>query len=157
MLMRKQSVFLAIALSFFGVVGCSDIPSAPDAPSRVVASSSKQPVRTLPGSVTTSSTLSAYVDGSHEIDFSGYHMWGAVASGGTGTYSYQWQHRVTTSGTWNNVGTNSHAYERYVGPNSVPFYLRVIVTSGSYSFTSAQFLVRNCQNVQIVDCPDPEV
>jgi hypothetical protein len=149
--MHNQRFFLAVALSVLGVVGCSDIPSAPDAPARMVASSSRQPVRTPPDGATTQTALSAYIDGTSDIYYPTYYTWAALASGGTGTYSYQWQHRIATSSTWYNVGTNSWTYEKYVGSNSVPFVLRVIVTSGSESVTSAEFLVRNCQHT---DCSE---
>jgi hypothetical protein len=152
--MRNRRIFWVVALSCLGVVGCSDIPSAPVAPAGMVAGESHQPLRTPPGGVTTSSTLSAYIDGTSDIYYPTYYTWAALASGGTGTYSYQWQHRVATSSTWYNVGTNSWTYEKYVGTNYVPFVLRVIVTSGSYSFTSAEFLVRNCQ---AVDCSEGEI
>jgi subtilisin family serine protease len=67
--------------------------------------------------------------------------WTASASGGNGTYSYQWQYRPETSPTWTNVGTNSASYSRSVSPTSPSFYLRVIVTSGSSTSTSAEYYV----------------
>jgi subtilisin family serine protease len=67
--------------------------------------------------------------------------WTASASGGNGTYSYQWQYRPETSATWTNVGSNSASYSRSVGRTSPSFYLRVIVTSGSSTGTSAEYYV----------------
>jgi subtilisin family serine protease len=67
--------------------------------------------------------------------------WTASASGGNGTYSYQWQYRPETSATWTNVGTNSASYSRSIGRASPSFYLRVIVTSGSSTGTSAEHYV----------------
>ena len=137
---RNQRLFWAVVLPIIGIVGCSDIPSAPN-----------QPLHTPPDRVTDLSPPYAYIDGTNDIYYPTYYTWGAIASGGTGTYSYQWQHRVATSSIWYNMGTNSWTYEQYVGSNYVPFYLRVIVTSGSYSYTSAEFLVRNCQHI---DCSE---
>jgi hypothetical protein len=59
--------------------------------------------------------------------------WTANPTGGTGTYTYQWQWRTGT--TWNN-GATTKSYSRS-GPAST-FYLRVIVTSGGVSVTSAE-------------------
>ena len=56
-----------------------------------------------------------------------YHTWYANPTGGTGSYTYQWQFRREGNTTWSNVGTGS-SYTR-VTPIG-PFYLRVIVTSG---------------------------
>jgi len=66
--------------------------------------------------------------------------WYAQASGGTKPYSYQWQYRPESSGTWTNVGTNSSAYTRSVAPRASSFYLRVIVTGGGTA-TSSEFYV----------------
>jgi subtilisin family serine protease len=67
--------------------------------------------------------------------------WTASASGGNGTYSYQWQYRAEGSSTWSNVGTNSSSYSRSVGRYSPSFSLRVIVTSGTSTGTSAEYYV----------------
>ena len=96
---------------------------------------------TLSGGVVTPppSTLSAYIDGPSEIYAAGTHSWSAYASGGNGSYTYQWQYSVT--GTWTNVGTNSPTYSRFVSGTAPSFSLRVIVTSGGVSYTSPEFWV----------------
>ncbi|HLL84869.1 MAG TPA: S8 family peptidase [Longimicrobium sp.] len=66
--------------------------------------------------------------------------WYATATGGNGTYTYQWQYS-TDGSTWGNVGTNSPSYSRSVSQYAPSFYLRVIVTSGGSSATSAAFYV----------------
>jgi subtilisin family serine protease len=88
-----------------------------------------------PGSVAASISGDDYLYGAT----SGY--WAATASGGDGTYSYQWQYRSASSSTWSNVGTNSSSYSRFVGGLAPSFYLRVIVTSGGASVTSSEFFV----------------
>ena len=94
-------------------------------------------VYTLPG-------VSASISGPDYFYVAGTWVsgtWTASASGGNGTYSYQWQYRPETSATWTNVGTNSASYSRSVGSRSPSFYLRVIVTSGSSTGTSAEYYV----------------
>jgi subtilisin family serine protease len=88
-----------------------------------------------PGSVSASISGDDYLYGAA----TGY--WYASASGGDGTYSYQWQYRAAGSTSWTNVGTNSSSYSRYVGNFAPSFYLRVIVTSGGASVTSSEFFV----------------
>jgi hypothetical protein len=60
--------------------------------------------------------------------------WTANPSGGTGTYTYQWQYRNEGSTTWVN-GATTKSYTRTAYGT---FYLRVIVTSGGVSVTSAE-------------------
>ena len=55
--------------------------------------------------------------------------WYANPTGGTGTYTYQWQFRTESGTTWTNVGTGN-SYTRTVANLALPFYLRVTVTSG---------------------------
>jgi subtilisin family serine protease len=64
--------------------------------------------------------------------------WYASATGGTGSYTYQWQFRNETSTTWTNVGTNSPSYTRTTGLRS--FYLRVTVTSGTATATDEHYV-----------------
>jgi subtilisin family serine protease len=87
------------------------------------------------------STLYAHISGPNGLYvMSGTFTWNAHATGGTGSYSYQWQHRLEY-GSWTNVGTNSASYTRFVGKANGSFYLRVKVTSGGYTFTSPEFFV----------------
>jgi aqualysin 1 len=85
--------------------------------------------------------LSASISGPTDLYGETIQTWDASASGGDGTYSYQWQYRAETATTWTNVGTNRSAYIRHVGYYAPSFYLRVIVTSGSSSVTSPEFYV----------------
>ena len=63
----------------------------------------------------------------------------AQASGGVKPYAYQWQYRPEYSGTWTNVGTNSTLYSRSIPvPGGTPFYVRVIVTTGGVTVTTAE-------------------
>jgi serine protease len=63
--------------------------------------------------------------------------WLASATGGTGSYTYQWQYRGELSTTWSNGGTSS----TYSRASLRSFYVRVIVTSGGASVTSSEFFV----------------
>jgi subtilisin family serine protease len=90
---------------------------------------------------TTPTPLSAYITGPDYIYGAGSYTWNAVASGGNGTYSYQWQYRAGSSSTWSNVGTNSASYTRSVGTYATSFSLRVVVTSNGGSVTSPEYYV----------------
>jgi subtilisin family serine protease len=92
-----------------------------------------------PPPTTTPPTVS--ISGPDYIYFARSYTWNASAAGGDGTYSYQWQYRSELSSTWTNVGTNSSSYTRTVGNYAPSFYLRVTVTSGGYSTTSAEYYV----------------
>jgi subtilisin family serine protease len=74
--------------------------------------------------VTINGPTSVYVLGTRT------YFWSASASGGTGTYSYQWHYRPATSAVWRAVGTNGSTYTRQLVYFDDPFYLRVTVTSG---------------------------
>jgi hypothetical protein len=87
------------------------------------------------------SGLTASISGDDYLYGISTGYWSATATGGNGSYTYQWQYRAETSSTWTNVGTNSPSYSRNVANYAPSFYLRVIVTSGGASVTSAQFYV----------------
>ena len=72
--------------------------------------------------------------------------WYANATGGTGSYSYQWQQRSEFATTWTNVGTNSPSYTRTIPLRS--FYLRVVVTSGTATASDEQLRVRGVRRVR---------
>ncbi|WP_420130085.1 S8 family peptidase [Longimicrobium sp.] len=77
-------------------------------------------------------TLAATITGSSSVYVLGSrtYLWSASATGGTGTYAYQWHYRLATNPVWTAVGTNSSVYSRSVAYVDDPFYLRVTVTSG---------------------------
>jgi aqualysin 1 len=77
--------------------------------------------------VTVSNGPTANITGPTYAFTRGTRTWYANASGGSGTYTYQWQYRVS-GGTWTNVGTAS-SYSRYIGYGDYTFELQVIVTS----------------------------
>jgi subtilisin family serine protease len=87
------------------------------------------------------SNLSASISGDDYLYGATTGYWYASASGGNGSYTYQWQYRAAGSTSWTNVGSNSSSYSRYVGNFAPSFYLRVVVTSGSASVTSSAFFV----------------
>ena len=133
MLVRGKFIVAAMAFSLLGLAGCSDLPSGPREAHGGSMRDTDPPA-----------ALSVYIDGTSEINYPTYYLYAAFASGGTGTYSYQWQSHVANGSVWSNVGTNSSTYDRYVGPNSLSFVLRVIVTSGGTSVISPEFSVQNC-------------
>jgi subtilisin family serine protease len=92
--------------------GFGGAPQAPPAPSP----------GTLAATITGPSSV--YVIGSRT------YLWSANATGGNGTYTYQWHYRPATSAVWSAVGTNSYRYSRTLVYFDDPFYLRVTVTSG---------------------------
>jgi subtilisin family serine protease len=89
----------------------------------------------------TPTPVSVYISGPTDLYAGGTYTWNAHASGGNGSYTYQWQYRGEFSSTWSNVGTGASSYSRFVGARAGSFYLRVVVTSGGASATSAEFYV----------------
>jgi subtilisin family serine protease len=85
--------------------------------------------------------LTATISGPSELYGSGSYTWYATAAGGNGTYSYQWQYKPQGGTTWSNVGTGGSSYTRSVGQYASSFSLRVIVSSGGSTVTSAEFYV----------------
>ena len=73
----------------------------------------------------------ANITGTSSITTAGTYTWQANASGGNGTYTYNWEYRVGTS-AWTSVGTAS-SYSRAVSPGNASFELRVTVTSNGSS------------------------
>jgi len=92
------------------------------------------------GGTTPPSSLAASISGPDYMAGVQTGTWYATATGGSG-YSYQWQFRTESGTTWTNVGTNSASYTRSVANLAPSFYLRVIVTSGGSSVTSAAYYV----------------
>jgi hypothetical protein len=84
---------------------------------------------------------SVSISGPSNITYGGTYQWYAAATGGNGSYSYQWQLRYSYGGAWYNVGSNSSTLNHYVHDMDGPFSLRVTVTSGGVSATSAEFHV----------------
>jgi subtilisin family serine protease len=78
--------------------------------------------------------LAVTITGPFLIYSSRIGTWTANPTGGDGTYTYQWQYRLSTSTTWTNVATT----KSYSRTGSSDFVLRVIVTSAGASVTSAE-------------------
>ncbi|HEX2209868.1 MAG TPA: S8 family serine peptidase [Longimicrobium sp.] len=81
--------------------------------------------------------LSANITGPTYAYNGDYLTFYANASGGTGSYTYQWQYRTASGTTWSNVGTGS-SYSRTAPLRS--FYLRVTVTSGGVTATDEHYV-----------------
>ncbi|HEX8275353.1 MAG TPA: S8 family serine peptidase [Longimicrobiaceae bacterium] len=80
--------------------------------------------------------LSVTITGTDFINEGQTSTWTANPSGGNGTYTYQWQYRRVTSSTWS-TGATTKSYTRTFSTGGT-YYLRVIVTSGGASVTSAE-------------------
>lgn len=83
-----------------------------------------------------SSALAVSISGTGFMYEGQTRTWTANPSGGNGTYTYQWQYRSEGSSTWYN-GATTQSYTRTFN-GSITYYLRVIVTSGGASVTSAE-------------------
>jgi hypothetical protein len=67
-----------------------------------------------------------------------------TASGGSGTFTYQWQAGSTSTGPWSNVGTNSNSYTP-PSSSAQTLYYRVIITNsgaGCNTLTSSVVTVQ---------------
>ncbi|HEU4454730.1 MAG TPA: S8 family peptidase, partial [Longimicrobium sp.] len=82
--------------------------------------------------------VSANITGPDYMMQGEFGTWYANASGGNGSYTYQWRYRLTSSTTWTNVGTGGSYYSRSAPLRS--FYVGVTVTSGTSSVYS-EYLV----------------
>ena len=84
-------------------------------------------------------TLAVTISGPGFIEAGQTSTWTANPSGGNGTYTYQWQFRRESASTWS-TGATTRLYTRTF-TISGPYYLRVTVTSGGASVTSAEHAV----------------
>ncbi|HEX6371931.1 MAG TPA: S8 family serine peptidase [Longimicrobium sp.] len=89
--------------------------------------------------VTVSSGPTASITGPSYVISTGTRTWQANAAGGNGTYTYQWQYRMSGASTWTNVGTAS-SYSRNIGSAHPSFELQVIVTSGGLTGSDIHFV-----------------
>ena len=135
MLSVKRAVTITMSVLLLGTMAaCAEQPTAPQGES--VSALDANPAA---GSVL-ASVLTVSISGDSYTCCRGDELaWTATATGGTGTYTYQWQYRSASSSTWSNVGTGASTYSRLAPLN--PFYVRVIVTSGSETVTSNPFYV----------------
>lgn len=74
--------------------------------------------------------VGVYIDGPVYIDATGNYTWSATASGGTGSYSYQWYFSDNGGATWH-LASSSQTQTLYVQTGDPGFSLQVYVTSGS--------------------------
>ncbi|HEV2146831.1 MAG TPA: S8 family serine peptidase [Longimicrobiaceae bacterium] len=93
---------------------------------KVTSAGSYSPNRLL-YSLVSAPPVSADITGPTSITSTGTYTWQANASGGNGSYTYNWEYRVQ-NGTWSAVGTGS-SYSRSVATSDAAFELRVTVTS----------------------------
>lgn len=91
--------------------------------------------------------LAVTTSGDDFIDTPGIYTWNAHATGGTGSYTYQWQQSTDNGAHWFNVGTNSTSYSENIQSNG-NFQLRVVVTSDGLSIASSTDFV----TVQLGGC-----
>ena len=83
--------------------------------------------------------LTVGISGPTGIESAGTKTWTAVASGGNGTFSYEWERRIDHSTytcvyetEFGYVGSGDD-YSEYISANDYDFRLRVTVTSGTQS------------------------
>lgn len=76
--------------------------------------------------------LSVYITGDGFLQTAEQGNWTAHASGGPGSYSYQWYHRQSASDPWTSAGSDSDTFSHtfYVEANPNPAAVKVEVTSG---------------------------
>lgn len=79
--------------------------------------------------------LAVTTSGDNFIDTPGIYTWNALATGGNGSYTYQWQQSTDNGAHWFNVGTNSTSYSENIQSNG-NFQLQVVVTSDGLSMAS---------------------
>jgi aqualysin 1 len=84
-----------------------------------------------------SATLGVTISGPYFVYAGTTNTWTANPTGGSGSYTYQWQWRYEGGTTWYN-GATTQSYSR---TSQIGFVLRVIVTSGGASVTSAEHSV----------------
>jgi hypothetical protein len=84
----------------------------------------------IPAAITYVLPLGAQVTGPTVIQIAGNYTWTASVSGGTGSYSYQWDYQNAGSSNWISLGTGP-SQDRYVDGSTPNFTLRATVTSGS--------------------------
>ncbi len=82
------------------------------------------------------------ISGTTAIWEAGSYTWSALASGGTGSYTYLWEYSPdATGGSFTPVGTSASYQRQITEADPVYFTLRVTVTSGTQA--SAQLTVTN--------------
>ncbi|MGH7649704.1 MAG: S8 family peptidase [Gemmatimonadaceae bacterium] len=91
--------------------------------------------------------LAVTTSGDNFIDTPGIYNWSAHATGGNGSYLFQWQQSTDNGAHWFNVGTNNATYSENIQSNG-NFQLHVIVTSDGLSITSQT----NFVTVQLGGC-----
>jgi hypothetical protein len=90
--------------------------------------------------------LGGRVSGPDSIGIASTYAWDANATGGTGTYGYQWKYKNDGSSTWTSLGTSA-SQSRAIDNSNPTFTIRVIITSGSDTTIHDKWV--------IVDIPPP--
>jgi subtilisin len=84
----------------------------------------------IPAALSAPAELLVNMSGTNSVKTAGNQSWSCNASGGTGSYSYQWE-RSDVGGSYYGVGTSS-GYAVYVSNSDEPYFtLRCTVTSGT--------------------------
>src|ERR1041384_2217092 len=85
--------------------------------------------------------VGANITGNTSITTAGTYTWLANASGGNGTYTYNWEYRVGTA-AWTSVGTGS-SDSRALSAGNPGFGLRVTVTPNGSSASDTHLVSVN--------------
>lgn len=82
---------------------------------------------------------SVYINGPDYVDTGATYTWEAVASGGDGSYTYQWEFSQDGGISWSWVGS-SQTYSSYISPGQTNFNLRVTVVSRGAGNTAYKYV-----------------
>jgi len=95
-----------------------------------------------PGGSSGGSSVSGFIDGPSYPSSPGSYLYTAIASGGTGSYTYRWYLSYDGSNYYD-TGTTAQQYSLGIDYGST-FWLRVIVTSGSAQATADLYIQGPC-------------
>lgn len=90
-------------------------------------------------SVTAAMAFAARIEGPGSVSTEGTQTWQAVASYGTGSYSYRWRVYWNQSGMWEDLGTSEFESIYVVGAYG-SFQLEATVTSGPETITTTKLV-----------------
>lgn len=71
-----------------------------------------------------------------ELSTEATHVFNIAVSGGSGTYTYQWQYLPSADGSWTNASSTSDHYSVITNNNRSKYRYRCIVSDGTTTLTS---------------------
>ena len=91
------------------------------------------------GWVTINPPPTVAITGPTSISSPGTYTWVATATGGDGTYGYQWSYQPQGSSSWFALGTAA-TQARYVSSSTPPFTLQVVVISAAQTASASLYV-----------------